>query len=296
MMTKHDGLGTAAKWSTFVALAASALSSAAAVTPAPATFRTVVDIELDGNQGVYTAVNYYNLTGPDAFTRSASSPSGFGGFPLAGSGTAMAGNSIQPTPLMQASASGMSSFSPSAILHDYTQVSAMAQLDYQFAINGPTPTVAINAQWALFAAQSAAAAGDYSNSASGAQFLLWNSAEGNLILDTVSSYNQDQVQTESSSHNQVIVLNTNTIYNVQILANAVVSIRGNVGNLQGGGAEVNSAWADPSFSIAGSVPNAASYSLSFSAGIGNAAPVPEPAAWLLMALGLGSLLVRPRRP
>jgi len=281
----------------------------------PATYQTAGTIDLDSPSGGSREAFSQVITTPGLVAGAASVASGVSvpGQAAVGAWTTPSASSVPvsvtlpftpaPAPLAYAEVDVTSDSNPQSFLNDYTQGSASAQVTYQMSIAGPTPTVDVLASWFLQASASPASQvlSANSNGGAGASFTL--SYLGNAMLsDSVGFAFQpfSVPNVITSAQSAVVALTTGVFYNVTIGATASAKIdgRGVLGG-PGGGRATNSALADPTFQIAGTVANASAYTISFSPGIGNGTtPVPLPGSAGLMAgaLALMGVALRRRTP
>lgn len=223
-------------------------------------------------------------------------------------GSASSDSGFLPAPYVEATAgSRVSGVVPDAVVVDPTKGVggfASTQAEYQFAVLGPAGTTAfVN----LVSFMSVAFPGTNSLNFSagvGAGFSIFGQGEswvetnltmGSNIVGRLYRQTRD-LQGNSVVTNQlppgngqfaesdIVPFAANTLYTVRVFANAQAITRVvNGPNNDGGSAD---AFADPTFSIDPMTPNAAAYSIVFSPGVGNTAPVPEPQTWALFACGL----------
>lgn len=106
--------------------------------------------------------------------------------------------------------------------------------------------------------------------------------QGNLKFTSVPSPGSGQYLEK-----EVVPFAANTAYTIYLYANASATQQIVTGGNAGGGTAM--AFVDPQLTIDPMTPNASDYSIAFSAGIGNAPPVPEPATPWTFAMGLGWL-------
>jgi hypothetical protein len=196
---------------------------------------------------------------------------------------------------------------PDVTLLNPTQVGANVSvtLQYQFSVNGPAGSTAF-----VDLASFMQASGQYGPALTLASFAgfrvdapgaVWVSTylyagnsnptlqrnirdlQGNLTFTSVPSPGTGQYL-----ENEVVPFAANTAYTVYLYANASATQQVVTGSNGGGGTAM--AFVDPQLTIDPMTPNASNYWIEFSTGIGNAAPVPEPATAWTLAMGLGCLV------
>ena len=200
---------------------------------------------------------------------------------------------------------------PEVTLLNPTQIGASASVtfQYQFSVNGPAGSTAF-----VDLASFMQASGQFGPGLTLASFAgfridapggVWVSTylyagnssptlqrntrdlQGNLTYTSVPSPGSGQY-----IENEVVPFAANTAYTVYLYANASATQQVVTGSNGGGGTTM--AFVDPQLTIDPMTPNASDYSIALSAGIGNAAPVPEPATAWTLAMGLGGLAWRRR--
>jgi len=212
-----------------------------------------------------------------------------------------------PSPKISASTSVTFATPPSAYnTHDGTYGSDAyysGSLVYYFEIQGPTSSVAVNAQAVASYSTPALPAGGRGMGVVNLNVLqldnLGDPVFPRVISDSssfaVGSYSTTTAATSGGfTENGTYNLLTNTIYQValQAIVQGAIDNAGASDPSSPGGSATFLASLDPTFGIAPGVVNPGGYSFVFSDGIGNVASVaatPLPAAFPLFATGLGAL-------
>lgn len=162
---------------------------------------------------------------------------------------------------------------------------AVGTLGFFFAVDGPTPQVDVDIHVIALAVASAGSGASFVVRAS---WELWNEAGQVTLLAADEISTPAMSGSFSDAFNRTVTrrLDIGHVYFVKMVANAEAAAT-NPGTTASAFALM-----DPAFSI-GAGFDASLYTFGFSAGIGNA-PVPEPPAALLLALGLAVLAWRRR--
>lgn len=258
--------------------------------------------------GVATVNDTQNSTAHAPGAQSISAPSSPGAA-IPGSATADGVILYGPSPSVSAHALAQhTALTPPGIQqapglnYGYNDAGAGIQLYYFMAISGPGPSVSVNVNALLGASSSAniyaasGTAGFYVQKQGGSYLL-----NDKVAFDTSAPYGNVNVTGDNVSgylgqfvESGAYTFQTGSVYVIGLTARATATDYGSLTIPTG--LQAANAWVDPSFAIAATVPDAGSYQIFLSDGIGNAAPpVPEPPVWALLLGGVGCLVVRSRR-
>jgi len=157
-------------------------------------------------------------------------------------------------------------------------------LGFSFVIDGPTPTAPVLIDVLGLATGTASAGASF---AVAVEWELYDSSglTNRLANDLVESGQMSGSFAQGFARTVSLTLNTQQAYRVVLRADVSAAASDLLSSAQA------DAFVDPLFRF-GSGVDPQLYSFAFSSGIGNAAPVPEPPAVLLLALGLVALAAR----
>jgi len=232
-----------------------------------------------------------------------------------------AGLSLGPLPKLVAEASS-SIASPAAGVNQnpllsfgpygYSDADVMVRLRYQFEVSGPGPSANVDLHALMKDSADSGAYLSTGSNASGSAGMTITDSSGRTVLEDALGFDfstgtavpfllrqvgSDFKRTDGLSlyvDSGVYTFQTGQVYSIDLSVTADSHAQANATTLLTGGAELASAFLDPSLAIDPGMADSAAYQLRVSAGVGNVLSVPEPATWVLLLLGVGGLTAHRR--